>query len=210
MSHLSRKSEDVVVTIIKILKGSNQQNYQILIKCLSGNPVVKSRCCNMLGNLMRYNDAFYDVLKKNKQIFDLLVRCSQLDELNVRKVTILRFAGLHSSAEPSVSDLVFQSAVFAIGNSIFYNDSLYAYVEEVLSILVNLLNDSLAKTRLHSIAAIGNLANHKISDKMLSLKAPQKLLEVACHDTQFTVQEKALNVLNIFVHNEKAKKVSFD
>ena len=101
-----------------------------------------------------------------------------------------------------------QSAVFAIGNSIFYNDSLYAYVEEVLPILVNLLNDSLAKTRLHSIAAIGNLANHKISDKMLSLKAPQKLLEVACHDTQFTVQEKALNVLNIFVLNEKAKKVS--
>ena len=104
--------------------------------------------------------------------------------------------------------LLSQSAVFAIGNSIFYNDSLYTYVEEVLSILVNLLNDSLAKTRLHSIAAIGNLANHKISDKMLSLKAPQKLLEVACHDTQFTVQEKALNVLNIFVHNEKAKKVS--
>ena len=89
MSHLSRKSEDVVVTIIKILKGTNQQNYQILIKSLSGNPVVKSRCCNMLGNLMRYNDAFYDVLKKNKQIFDLLVRCSQLDELNVRKVRSL-------------------------------------------------------------------------------------------------------------------------
>ena len=87
MSHLSRKSEDVVVTIIKILKGSSgQHNYQILVKSLSGNPVVKSRCCNMLGNLMRYNDAFYDVLKKNKSIFDLLVRCSQLDELNVRKV----------------------------------------------------------------------------------------------------------------------------
>jgi len=111
---------------------------------------------------------------------------------------------------------------------------LYSFIEEILTIILNLLNDSLAKTRIHSTgkqlilfnqqqqkqkinylnsfeikpAAIGNLVNHKLSDKMISLKVPQKLLEVACHDTQFSVQESALNVLRLFCKHEKAKKVS--
>ncbi len=96
LSHLSRKSEDVVGTIIKILKGPEnnkshlkQSSFQIVIKCLNGNPVVKSRCCNMLGNLMKHNDTFYDVLKKHKIIFDNLGKCCQTDELNVRKVSFL-------------------------------------------------------------------------------------------------------------------------
>jgi hypothetical protein len=44
----------------------------------------------------------------------------------------------------------FKSAIYAIGNSIFHNDLLYAYVEENLPILIKLLNDSLVKTRIHS------------------------------------------------------------
>lgn len=56
-------------------------------------------------------------------------------------------------------------------------------------------------------AAIGNLVNHKFSDKMITLKIPQKVLDVACHDTQFNVQESALNVLKSFCKYEKAKKV---
>ena len=90
--HLSRKSEEVVMTIIKILKGpasDKNANFQILVRSLNGNLIVKSRCCNMIGNLMRYNDAFYDILKKNKQIFENLVRCCQIDELNVRKVGLV-------------------------------------------------------------------------------------------------------------------------
>lgn len=102
--------------------------------------MLKSRCCNMLGNLMKHNDLFYETIKKNKVIFDQLVRCCQTDELNVRK-----------------------SAIFAIGNSIYHNDSLYTYIEEILSIIVNLLNDSLAKTRIHSAGKI-------ITIKLKSLK----------------------------------------
>ncbi len=67
----------------------------------------------------------------------------------------------------------------------------------------------MAKTRVHSTAAIGNLVNHKFTDKMIALKLPQKLLDVACHDTQFSVQENALSVLKSFCKHEKAKKVSF-
>lgn len=57
-------------------------------------------------------------------------------------------------------------------------------------------------------AAIGNLANHKLSDKMISLKIPQKILDVAIHDTQFNVQESALNALKAFCKYEKSKKVN--
>lgn len=88
LGHLSRKSEDVTATVIKILKGASG-NFQIVIKCLNGNPMVKARCCNMLGNIMKHNDCFYDVLKKNKSIFENLVRCCQTDELNARKVNFL-------------------------------------------------------------------------------------------------------------------------
>lgn len=77
----------------------------------------------------------------------------------------------------------------------------------MLSTLVNLLNDSLAKTRFHSTAVIGNLVNYKFSEKMIGLKVPQKLLEIACNDTQFNVQESALNVLRLLCKHDKGKKV---
>jgi hypothetical protein len=131
-SHLSRKSEEIIPALIRILKGEQQESFDILTKSLlSQNSLLKSRCCNMLGNLMRHNDLFYDVLKRNKQIFESLVKCCQIEELNVRK-----------------------SAVFAIGNSVYHNELLYAYVEDILGILIKLLNDSVAKTRIHSTGKI--------------------------------------------------------
>ncbi len=85
LSHLARKSEETIPIIVKILKGQNE--YQLLVKYLSnGNGTIKAKCCNMLGNLMKHNDSFYDVLKKNKIMFECLIKCCQSEELNVRKV----------------------------------------------------------------------------------------------------------------------------
>jgi hypothetical protein len=56
---------------------------------LTSNSLVRARCCNMIGNLMRHNGQFYEALKKNKDIFTSIVRCCQSDELNVRKVKSL-------------------------------------------------------------------------------------------------------------------------
>lgn len=53
------------------------------------------------------------------------------------------------------------------------------------------------------------MVNHKFTDKMVIYKVPQKLLDVACHDTQLNVKESALNVLRSFCKHEKAKKVIF-
>ena len=92
LGHLSRRSEDAVVPIIKILRGNKSDSaatggeFHILVNSLHANTLVKSRCCNLIGNLMKYSDAFYDVLKRHKPIFDSLIECCQIDELNVRKV----------------------------------------------------------------------------------------------------------------------------
>ena len=58
---------------------------------MNSNPLVRARCCNMIGNIMRHNGLFYDTIKKNKEIFSCLARCCQSDELNVRKVMKVRF-----------------------------------------------------------------------------------------------------------------------
>ncbi|RNA34071.1 Serine threonine- kinase 36 [Brachionus plicatilis] len=124
-SHLSRKSEDIVASLIQILGG--QENFKVLVKSLNGNLVVKSKCCNMIGNMMKFNDLFYEVLKKERQIFDCLIKCCQLEEINVRK-----------------------SACYALGNSVYHSDLLYTNLEDKLAVLIKLLSDSLAKTRIHS------------------------------------------------------------
>ena len=95
---------------------------------------------------MRHNGLFYEVLKKNKELFSCMARCCQCDELNVRKVCEL----IVRTPLVCYNYSLFQSAIFAIGNSIYHSDQLYAYVEEILPILVNLLNDPLAKTRIHA------------------------------------------------------------
>ena len=52
--------------------------------------------------------------------------------------------------------------------------------------------------------------SHKFSEKFLTCKVPHKLLEIACHDTQLSVQESALNVLKTLCKHEKIKKVLKD
>jgi hypothetical protein len=52
--------------------------------------------------------------------------------------------------------------------------------------------------------------SHKFSEKLLTCKVPHKLLEIACHDTQLSVQESALNVLKTLCKHEKAKKTLKD
>ena len=39
----------------------------------------------------------------------------------------------------------------------YHNDTLYSFIEEILSTLVNLLNDSVAKTRFHSTGKNHNI-----------------------------------------------------
>jgi len=101
-----------------------------------------------------------------------------------------------------------KSGVFAMGNALCHSDALYAWAEEALVSVMGLLNDGLAKTRFHAIALIGNLVNYKFTERMAELKVAQKLVEMACSDTQFSVQESALNVVRVMCKHERGRAVS--
>jgi len=51
------------------------------------------------------------------------------------------------------------------------------------------------------------LARYRLSERLIELKVPAKLLDVACHDTHVTVQEFALRVLKQMLKYEQAKEV---
>jgi len=95
-----------------------------------------------------------------------------------------------------------------MGNALCHSDALYAWAEEALVSVMGLLNDGLAKTRFHAIALIGNLVNYKFTERMAELKVAQKLVEMACSDTQFSVQESALNVVRVMCKHERGRAVS--
>ena len=45
--------------------------------------------------------------------------------------------------------------------------------------------------------------------KWQTFKVAQKILEVACNDRQFSVQESAIGVLGLMCKHEKARKVDY-
>ncbi len=51
------------------------------------------------------------------------------------------------------------------------------------------------------------MARYRLSERLIELKVPEKLLDVACHDTHVTVQEFALRVLKHMLKYERAKEV---
>ena len=57
------------------------------------------------------------------------------------------------------------------------------------------------------IDTLGFLARYRLSERLIELKVPEKLLDVACHDTHVTVQEFALRVLKQMLKYEQAKEV---
>lgn len=124
-----------------------------------------------------------------------------------------------------------QMAFFVLGNFISNNEILYEYVDELTPFLVQALNDTISKIRSHAVSksnernkatfrrndfvlcfsfrqdTLGFLARHRLSDRLIELKVPEKLLDVACHDTHVTVQEFALRVLKQMLKHPKAKEV---
>ena len=115
-------------------------------------------------------------------------------------------------------------AFFLLGNFISTNEILYEYVDELTPFLVQALNDTISKIRSHAVSkwressripsqdfplvdTLGFLARYRLSDRLIELKVPEKLLDVACHDTHVAVQEFALRVLKQMLKHDQAKEV---
>eukprot|EP01132_Coremiostelium_polycephalum_P005629 gene5629-7004_t len=96
---------------------------------------VRSKTCNLIGNLFKYNSYFYRPIQKSGVLPILISRCSDTD-LNTRKF-----------------------ACFALGNAAFHSDELYDDLEESIEPLNQILanEEEDEKTRSNVVGAIGNL-----------------------------------------------------
>ena len=173
-SHLVRTSPEHAPMVSDVFQGEDAQFELLLAVLCHTNAVIRSRACGLLGNLMKHSNIFYSVVKEKDIILKELIDCLKDEDPNVRK-----------------------SASYALGNAGFHSGELYGYLKPAVPGLVMLLNDPVAKTRANAASALGNLALHseELCGTLKSSNAVKSVLETACHDSQYGVQECALLAL---------------
>lgn len=97
---------------------------------------IRSKVCNLIGNLCRHTGYFYEKLLKFGLIQSAIECCRDPDK-NTRKF-----------------------ACFAVGNAGFHNDVLYGDLRPCVPLLVELLRDSEEKTRANAAGALGNFVRN--------------------------------------------------
>ncbi|XP_022108847.1 serine/threonine-protein kinase 36-like [Acanthaster planci] len=170
-SHLARSSAVHLMMLKQVLQG-NKGDYAYLQYLLSSKDMtVQARACGMLGNLMRHSNGFYAVLKKREELVTSLLGCLSSQDTDVKK-----------------------AASYAVGNAAYHSAELYGSLADGIPSLVQLLMDPQGRTRCNAAGALGNLARHssKLCPVLAKHKAPESLLEIACHDNQHSVQEVCL------------------
>ncbi|CAF4241147.1 unnamed protein product [Rotaria sp. Silwood2] len=178
------KTTDTVVSCISDILSGPKNDYDVLKRALSGSNLTKAKCCFLMGHMTKSSRSFCTILKTHPNILDQLRQCCFEEDSHVRKM-----------------------AFFLLGNFISTNEILYEYVDELTPFLVQALNDTISKIRSHAVNTLGFLARYRLSERLIELKVPEKLLDVACHDTHVTVQEFALRVLKQMLKYEQAKEI---
>ncbi|CAF4126396.1 unnamed protein product, partial [Adineta steineri] len=182
-TNLIKTTDSVVSSLSDILSGP-QNDFDVLKRALSGSNLTKAKCCFLMGHMTKSSRTFCTVLKTHPDVLDQLRQCCFEEDSHVRKM-----------------------AFFVLGNFISTNEILYEYVDELTPFLVQALNDTISKIRSHAVNTLGFLARYRLSERLISFKVPEKLLDVACHDTHVIVQEFALRVLKQMLKHERAKEI---
>jgi fused-like protein len=101
-----------------------------------GEPGVRARVCNLIGNMCRHSGYFYGALERHGVLPPLIERCGDPDK-GTRKF-----------------------ACFAIGNAGFHSAALYEALRPAVGPLVALLGAEEEKTRANAAGALGNLVRN--------------------------------------------------
>lgn len=178
---LCRKSQNVYSAIHQ-LKICLELKY--LIENMDSS--VKSRVCNLIGNMCRHTDFFYDEIKNNGLIPPLLNCCYDSDRIT-RKF-----------------------ACFAIGNAAFLNDKLYENFRSIIPKLVELLQDPEDNTRANSAGALGNFVRcgDSLCYDIVQFKAHEALIKLAENEeipSQIQIIKVALFALGNFCYHQIIK-----
>ena len=182
LSALCRKSSEIYNTIHQLnifpdlknlLENSNETSF-------------KSRVCNLLGNMCRHTDFFYEQIKSSGIIVPLLKCCYEKDKAT-RKF-----------------------ACFAIGNAAFLNDKLYECFRPIIPRMVELLHDQEENTRANSAGALGNFVRcgETLCDDIINAKAHEALINLAETEevAQIQIIRVALFALGNFCNHAKIKQ----
>lgn len=121
---------------------------------------VRSKVCNLIGNICRHSAYFYDLLLKH-DLIAAAIRCCQDPDRSTRKF-----------------------ACFAVGNAGFHNERLYEHLRPCVPLLVDLLRDSEEKTRANAAGALGNFVRNSdtLCQDLIRYGALTQLLEVVAGD----------------------------
>ena len=140
---------------------------------------VRARACNLVGNLCRHSDFFYEPLRASGIVDALVARCSDVDKAT-RKF-----------------------ACFAIGNAGFHSNALYPNLASAISALVAILRGGPStpgdtveeeKTRANAAGAIGNLVRNGAS--LCGELVAQGAIDALVETVQAAVSENAAPIRN--------------
>lgn len=121
---------------------------------------VRSKVCNLIGNICRHSAYFYDALLSHGLIASAIQCCRDPDR-NTRKF-----------------------ACFAVGNAGFHNNRLYEHLRPCVRHLVELLRDPEEKTRANAAGALGNFVRNseELCGDLIACGALRQLLDVVAND----------------------------
>lgn len=184
LTHIARASPTHLPFVEKLLCGSTSQALSHLLchpECL-----VRARACSLVGNLLRHRQGFPQVLQGQTGLLESLLECLSDEDGHVRR-----------------------SAIFAVGNAAYQAGSFTQALNKAVPCVVQLLGDPQTKTRCNAASALGNLGRQSVElgDLLIQNKAPDILLDVACHDSQPAVQKAALVALRSISHQPRIHQV---
>jgi len=124
------------------------------------DPGVRSKVCNLIGNICRHSGFFYDMLLR-EDLISAAIKCCNDPDRNTRKF-----------------------ACFAVGNAGFHNEKLYEHLRPCVPLLVDLLKDPEEKTRANAAGALGNFVRNSnaLCRDLIMHGALNQLLEVVKTD----------------------------
>ncbi|XP_077176833.1 serine/threonine-protein kinase 36 isoform X2 [Paroedura picta] len=174
LTHVARAGTTHLPFLQQFLCGSEAAPQPLSRLLCHREPLVRARACSFVGNLLRHGQDFPQVMQGQVGLLECLLQHLSDEDEHVRR-----------------------SASFAVGNAAYHAGLFMQPLSKAVPWVVRLLGDPVAKTRCNAASALGNLGRQSVElgNLLIQSRAPDLLLDMACHDSQSAVQEAALIAL---------------
>jgi hypothetical protein len=185
-SHLARNSE-LYFDQLKLMFPA-QTLVRLLVQL---NGTVKSKACNLIGNLCRHSAVWYNILQEPAGVFD--AHSASPSKRPVRNITFSALQLLISCCSDA-DDATRKFACFAVGNAAFHSADLYPQLRSAIGPLMSALDDNDEKTRANAAGALGNLVRNggELTQDICAADATDRLLLMAMQDKDIFPRRIAL------------------